>query len=151
MKRYILLIVSLILFVVVFASFAFAESKTEVESPVVVFIRTGTNVEALRAVADVFTKKTGISVEMMVIGKSGYFPTMTTQLVSGTSAFDLIATNSAYVAQFAAAGTLEPLNNFLSKEPDSYKINDILFMYKYLQNHLKLQELTELQMYKFFV
>jgi len=132
MKRNILLIVSLILFVVVFASFAFAGGKTEVESPVVVFVRTGPEAEGLRAVADVFTEKTGISVEMMEIGRSGYFSTMTTQLVSGTSAFDLVATNSAYVAQFAASGALEPLNNFLSKEPDSYRINDILFMYKYI-------------------
>ena len=88
------------------------ENQEDENKKVVVFIRTGPEAEGMRAVADSFTEETGIEVELMEVGRSGYFSTMSTQLVSGTSAFDLVATNSAYVAQFAASGALEPLKRF---------------------------------------
>ncbi|MCP4395794.1 MAG: extracellular solute-binding protein [bacterium] len=101
------------------------------EEKIVVFIRTGPEAEGMRPVADQFTKDTGIEVEFMEVGRSGYFSTMTSQLVSGTDAFDLVATNSAYVAQLAAADALEPLDGYLASVSEDYDADDILFMYGY--------------------
>ena len=108
--------------------FAFVIAQS---NPIVLFVRTGPEAEGLRPVADAFTAETGIVVEFMEIGRAGYFATMTTQLVSGTDAFDLVATNSAYVAQLAAAGAIEPLDACLADAPASYDIDDILFTYGY--------------------
>lgn len=106
----------------------FAAAQTD---PVVLFVRTGPEAEGLRPVAEDFTARTGIDVELMEIGRSGYFSTMTTQLVSGTDAFDLVATNSAYVAQLAAAQAIDPLDTCLADAPAEYDLDDILFTYGY--------------------
>lgn len=108
--------------------FAFAVAQTD---PVVLFVRTGPEAEGLRAVAETYEAETGNEVELMEIGRSGYFSTMTTQLVSGTDEFDLVATNSAYVASLAAAGATAPLDTCLAEADEGYDLDDILFTYGY--------------------
>ena len=117
---------------VTFTAFALlAAGYAQEDGEVTLFVRTGPEAEGLRAVAEEFTQGTGIAVELMEIGRSGYFSTMTTQLVSGTDAFDLVATNSAYVAPLAASGALEPLESCLAEAPEGYNAEDILFTYGY--------------------
>jgi len=101
------------------------------QDSVVVFIRTGPEADGMRAVAEQFTAETGIEVEFMEVGRSGYFGTMTTQLVSGTDEFDIVATNSAFVAQLAASGATEPLTGFIADAPDAWDLEDIIFTYSY--------------------
>ena len=62
-------------------------------------------------------------------GRLGYFTNVTTQLVGGTDAFDLIQDNTTYMTELAAAGTLEPwdkyLNNPKSTDLKAYDLDDL--------------------------
>ena len=50
---------------------------------VVVFVRTGVEADAIRAVAEAYTAKTGNPVEIMEAGRSGFYAAVHTQLLGG--------------------------------------------------------------------
>ncbi|MGH2627592.1 MAG: ABC transporter substrate-binding protein [Anaerolineales bacterium] len=102
---------------------------------VVVMVRTGVEADAIRAVAQAYTKATGRAVEMMEIGRSGYYATLHTQLVAGTDAFDLAQANDADVGSLAEAKTIAPIGAYLDDprhtDPRTYDRRDIAFSYAY--------------------
>jgi ABC-type glycerol-3-phosphate transport system substrate-binding protein len=102
---------------------------------VVVMVRTGVEADAIRAVAQAYTKATGKPVEMMEIGRSGYYATLHTQLVAGTDAFDLAQANDADVGVLAEARAIAPIGPYLEDprqtDPKTYDQKDIAFTYAY--------------------
>ena len=102
---------------------------------VVVMVRTGVEADAIRAVAQAYTKATGQSVEMMEIGRSGYYATLYTQLVAGTDAFDLAQANDVDVGVLAGAKAITPIGPYLEDprqtDPKTFELKDIAFVYGY--------------------
>jgi ABC-type glycerol-3-phosphate transport system substrate-binding protein len=115
--------------VVTFASIADAAEK------VVVMVRTGVEADAIKVVAQAYTKATGRGVELMEIGRSGYYATLHTQLVAGTDAFDLAQANDADVGVLAEAKAIAPIGTYLDdpRQTDSKTFDpmDIAFTYSY--------------------
>jgi len=102
---------------------------------VVVMVRTGVEADAIRAVAQAYTKATGRPVEMMEIGRSAYYATLHTQLVAGTDAFDLAQANDVDVGVLAEAKAIAPIGPYLDdpRQTDSktFDPKDIAFTYTY--------------------
>ncbi|MCP4400614.1 MAG: extracellular solute-binding protein, partial [bacterium] len=76
---------------------------------------TSPETEALKAAAEEFKKQ---NPEYEIVfneqGRLGYFTSVTTQLVGGTDEFDLIQDNTTYMTELAAAGALEPWDEYLN-------------------------------------
>jgi ABC-type glycerol-3-phosphate transport system substrate-binding protein len=102
---------------------------------VVVMVRTGVEADAIRAVAQAYTKATGRPVEMMEIGRSGYYATLHTQLVAGTDAFDLAQANDVDVGVLAEAKAIAPIGPYLEDprqtDPRTFDLKDVAFVYGY--------------------
>ncbi|MBI3085767.1 MAG: extracellular solute-binding protein [candidate division NC10 bacterium] len=102
---------------------------------VVVMVRTGVEADAIRAVAQAYTKATGRPVELMEIGRSGYYATLHTQLVAGTDTFDLAQANDVDVGVLAEAKAIAPIGRYLEDprltDPKTFDPKDIAFTYSY--------------------
>jgi len=102
---------------------------------VVVMAMTSPETNGLKAMADVFTKKTGIKVEFSEQGRLGYFTNVITKLVAGTTSFDLAQINTTYVTELAAAGAVDFWDEYLynPKMTDlkQYDLNDVPIIYRY--------------------
>ena len=102
---------------------------------VVVMVRTGVEADAIRAVAQAYTKATGRPVEMMEIGRSAYYATLHTQLVAGTDAFDLAQANDVDVGVLAEAKAIAPIGSYLDDprltDPKTFDTKDVAFSYSY--------------------
>ncbi len=102
---------------------------------VVVMVRTGVEADAIKAVAQAYTKATGHPVELMEIGRSAYYATLHTQLVAGTDSFDLAQANDVDVGVLAEAKTIAPIGPYLDDprhtDPKAYDPKDIAFTYAY--------------------
>jgi ABC-type glycerol-3-phosphate transport system substrate-binding protein len=102
---------------------------------VVVMVRTGVEADAIRAVGQAYTKSTGRSVEMMEIGRSGYYATLHTQLAGGTDAFDLAQANDVDVGVLAEAKAVAPIGPYLADpaqtDPKTFDLKDVAFVYGY--------------------
>jgi ABC-type glycerol-3-phosphate transport system substrate-binding protein len=114
---------------VTFAGIADAAEK------VVVMVRTGVEADAIKAVAQAYTRATGRVVEMMEIGRSAYYTTLHTQLVAGSDAFDLAQANDADVGVLAEAKAIAPIGPYLDDprhtDPKTFDPMDIAFTYRY--------------------
>jgi multiple sugar transport system substrate-binding protein len=101
----------------------------------VVFVRTGVEADAIRAVAEAYSQKTGNPVEIMEAGRSGFYATVHTQLIGGSDEFDLAQANDVDVAALAAAGAIAPIEPYIydSKLTDlaEYDLEDFPFVYRY--------------------
>ncbi len=110
------------------------EKPGTIDSPVV-FVRSGIEADSIRAVADSYTAKTGIPVEIMEAGRSGFYSAVHTQLLGKTTEFDLAQANDVDVSVLAHAGVIEPIEQFLydPKLTDlgKYDIDDLAFLYRY--------------------
>src|SRR3970040_706956 len=126
MKRVLALMVGVILLVA---------TAGQAAEKVVVMVRTGVEADAIRAVAQAYTKATGRPVEMMEIGRWGYYATLHTQLVAGTDAFDLAQANDVDVGVLAEAKTIAPIGPYLNDprhtDPKTFHPKDIAFTYRY--------------------
>jgi len=102
---------------------------------IVVMVRTGVEADAIKAVAHAYTQATGQPVELMEIGRSGYYATLYTQLVAGTDSFDLAQANDVDVGVLAEAKAIAPIGTFLEDpkytDPKAYDSKDIAFTYAY--------------------
>jgi ABC-type glycerol-3-phosphate transport system substrate-binding protein len=102
---------------------------------IVVMVRSGVEADAIKAVAQAYTRATGRAVETMEIGRSGYYATLHTQLVAGTDAFDLAQANDADVGVLAEAKAIAPIGAYLDDprhtDPQSFDPRDIAFTYSY--------------------
>lgn len=102
---------------------------------VVVMVRTGVEADAIKAVAQAYSKATGRPVETMEIGRSGYYATLHTQLVAGTDALDLAQANDADVGVLAEARAIAPIGAYLDDprhtDPKTFDPKDIAFTYSY--------------------
>lgn len=108
------------------------DSSDSGSKKITLFTRTGPEMsDYMRNTAKAFTEKTGIEVEFVEQGTNGYFTNLTNQLVSGTDAFDIATTNSAYVGPLAAAGAIESLDGYMANLDDSYDLDDLAFKYEY--------------------
>lgn len=96
-----------------------------------IFARTGPDSsDWLRTVAKSFTDETGIKVNFIEQGQSGYFTNLTNQLVAGTDTFDLAVTNSTYIGPWAYAGYLAPLDSHMKNFASGFDWKDMAFSYQ---------------------
>jgi len=80
-----------------------------------VMTRAGSNFTKGTEVAAIeFTKRTGIQVEIVEVGRAGYFATLTTRFSGADSEMDLGWMVSPNMAKYAAAGGLEPLDKYVA-------------------------------------
>lgn len=110
------------------------EEKPEVFDSPVIFVRSGVEANAIRAVAEKYTEKTGIPVEIMEAGRSGFYSAVHTQLLGKTTEFDLAQANDVDVAVLAEAGVIEPIDKYLNDPaltPKEYDVKDLAFLYGY--------------------
>jgi multiple sugar transport system substrate-binding protein len=114
------------------------EEAIEEEKPlekVVVFVRTGAEADANWAVSKAYSEKTGNPVEIMEAGRRGFYATVHTQLIGGTTEFDLAQANNVDVAALADAGAIAPIEPYIydSKLTDlkEYDLDDFPFVYSY--------------------
>jgi multiple sugar transport system substrate-binding protein len=112
-----------------------AAEEAKLLEKAVVFVRTGVEADAIRAVAEVYSQKTGNPIEIMEAGRSGFYATVHTQLIGGTDEFDLAQANNVDVAVLAAAGAIAPIEPYIydSKLTDlaEYDLDDFPFVYSY--------------------
>lgn len=117
------------------------EEAEEVAAPaggtekVVFMVRTGTESVGMRAAAEQYTKDFGIEVEILEIGREGFFTTMPTQLLAGTDEFDTVLFPNTMIAEFAEAGVLEPLDDYINNpdltDMEEFDKDDLLAIYGY--------------------
>lgn len=90
----------------------------------------GPEADGMRQVARAYTELTGASVEIIEQGRDTYLTLIPTQLLAGTSAFDLAFIQSTMVGELADAGAILPLDPFLERLSPEQKVdvdlNDIL-------------------------
>lgn len=103
--------------------------------PVVVFVRSGVEADATRAVAEAYTAKTGLPIEIMEAGRSGFYAALHTQLVGGTTAFDLAQANDVDIGALAVAGAIAPIEPFIfdpeATDLEDYDLDDFPFVYRH--------------------
>ena len=92
-----------------------AEKQAATGGKVVVLCMTSPETNALKAAAEEFKKKfPSFDVSFTEQGRLGYFTNVTTQLVGGTDAFDLVQDNTTYITELAAAGVVDPYDPYLN-------------------------------------
>lgn len=84
-------------------------------------------------VAENFTRKTGIKVEIIPIDYSVMYEKQMIELAGKTGAYDIVTIETMCLAEWANAGWLEPLDSYIAKTPVA-EINytDILEHYRWL-------------------
>ena len=97
---------------------------------ITIFSVTSPETEALKVAAEEFKKQNpGYDVIFNEQGRLGYFTNVTTQLVGGTDEFDLFQDNTTYMTELAAAGVLEPWDDYLNNpdltDLESYDLDDL--------------------------
>ncbi len=95
--------------VLVATPFGHAESLPTVR----VVIMSGPEADGMKEVARQYTEQTGNPVEIIEQGRDTYLTLIPTQLLAGTSAFDLAFIQSTMVGELADAGAILPLDGFL--------------------------------------
>ncbi len=75
--------------------------------------RAGGCVTTWTAMGKAFQEETGIEVRVEEIGRDNYLQRVSTQLMSGSSNFDVVFLLHNYIPQFAQGGQLEPLSSFV--------------------------------------
>lgn len=91
---------------------------------------TSPETEALKVAAEEFERRNpGYEVVFNEQGRLGYFTNVTTQLVGGTDEFDLVQDNTTYMTELAAAGVLEPWDEYLNNpeltDLETYDLDDL--------------------------
>lgn len=112
-----------------------AEGKPAAAGKIKVMTRAGSYyTKGTQAVAEEFTKKTGIQVEVAEIGRAGYFAELTTKFSGNDSDVDVAWLVSPNLPKYAAAGGLEPLDKYVADSkltPADWDEKDILAKYQY--------------------
>src|SRR5690554_1004032 len=67
-----------------------------------------------------FTEQTGIQIEWIELPQEEQRSKLIIELMSGSGAFDVIALDHPWVAEFAAAGFIEPLDYLIADERDDF-------------------------------
>jgi ABC-type sugar transport system, periplasmic component len=106
------------------------EANSAPASSIRVLIRTGTESSALRKLVEPIRQETGIGVEMIELGREGYFTYVGTQLLSGSDTFDIVFLPNTWIAQFAANKAIVPLDEYIAeamrRDPVSFDLDDFL-------------------------
>ncbi|TJY40712.1 sugar ABC transporter substrate-binding protein [Cohnella pontilimi] len=116
-------------------------NSVEAETPgtpppsIKVLIRTGTESAALRQLLGPFEEETGIRVDLIEVGRDGYFTTVGTQLLAGSETFDLVFVPNTSIAELASAGAIAPLDPYIDNpaltDRPSFDLDDFLSVYRY--------------------
>jgi ABC-type glycerol-3-phosphate transport system substrate-binding protein len=133
MKKPTILILAVVLVLPLFGG---GSKETKQEAPkaapgkITILCVTSPETTALKAAAEEFKKKNpGFEINFSEQGRLGYFTNVTTQLVGGTDAFDLVQDNTTYITELAAAGVIDPYDTYLynKKYTDlaDYDLDDI--------------------------
>lgn len=100
-----------------------------------ILIRTGTEGEAVRKLAELYEAQTNIRIECIEIGRDGYFTALGTQLFAGSETFDVVAMPNTSIAQFASVKAILPLDFFIydkeMTDRNQFDISDFLRIYTY--------------------
>lgn len=92
-----------------------SQGPAQEENPTYLTIpaRAGGCVTTWQMFGDEYKAATGIEVRVEEIGRDNYLQRVTTQLLSGSSNFDVVFLLHNYIPQFAKGGQLEPLSHFV--------------------------------------
>ncbi len=63
--------------------------------------------------------KAGITIKIIEVPFEGVYEKEKTEFVAGSGAFDVVTFYPAYIGDFASNGYLEPLDDYMKKQPDS--------------------------------
>lgn len=131
MKKVLTLLILGLLSVALFANGDSASADVdEGGKTITILCVTSPETEALKVAAEEFKKQNpGYEIIFNEQGRLGYFTNVTTQLVGGTDEFDLVQDNTTYMTELAAAGVLEPWDDYLNN-PDltdlkAYDLDDL--------------------------
>ena len=114
MKRCIVVLLAFLLALPVFAGGS-KEEKKAAPGKITILCVTSPETNALKAAAAEFKKANpGFEITFSEQGRLGYFTNVTTQLVGGTDAFDLVQDNTTYITELAAAGVIDPYDTYLN-------------------------------------
>lgn len=98
--------------------------------PVNVVIMSGPEADGMKQVAEAYTALTGNPVNIIEQGRDTYLTLIPTQLLAGTSAFDLAFIQSTMVGELAQAGAILPLDPYLNsltpEQAADVNLDDIL-------------------------
>ena len=73
-----------------------------------------------------FEKKTGIDVQVVQIDLATMYEKEAIEMAGRTGAYDLVTVESTWLAEWAHAGWLEPLDDYIAQTPKSeFDINDV--------------------------
>ena len=118
MKKCMVVFLALVLTFPVLAGGAKEEKKEEKKAApgkITILCVTSPETNALKAAAAEFKKMNpGFEINFSEQGRLGYFTNVTTQLVGGTDAFDLVQDNTTYITELAAAGVIDPYDTYLN-------------------------------------
>jgi len=133
MKKKLLWLIVIVLCVVMIAGFSLTTAAAE--DKVVLVVRTGPEADGLRVTAKEYTKNTGVNVEIVEIGREGYLTAVMTQLLAGTSDYDVVWFLSTSIAEMAEGGVLEPIDDYINNpkltDPAEFDSKDLLATYGY--------------------
>lgn len=62
-------------------------------------------------------EKAGLSIQIIEVPFEGVYEKLKTEFVAGTGAFDVVTFYPAYIGDFAGNGYLEPLDDYMKKQP----------------------------------
>jgi multiple sugar transport system substrate-binding protein len=95
-------------------SFSLLNSYGLAESKKIVFATFPGQEQAMKDIADAFKKKTGIEVVTHILPRTGYREALIGPLSAGSGEFDAIYIQNPWLAEFAEAGFLDPIDKYLS-------------------------------------
>lgn len=129
-KVFLLILAGIFVASLLSASGAQEQGEEETGGTITILCVTSPETEALKVCAEEFEKQNpGYEVVFNEQGRLGYFTNVTTQLVGGTDEFDLIQDNTTYMTELAAAGVLEPWDEYLNNpeltDLESYDLKDL--------------------------
>ncbi|HHV63001.1 MAG TPA: sugar ABC transporter substrate-binding protein [Firmicutes bacterium] len=70
--------------------------------------------QAMRAAAEAYKEKTGVEVVIHVLPRTGYREALVGPLSAGSGEFDVVYIQNPWLAEFAEAGFIDPLDKYLS-------------------------------------
>lgn len=128
MKVKLLFLTSLVVLGTVFSLSVFASgtqesgSSTAMAKPITVAIFTSPEEQNLAITKEVFTKATGIDVQIDEIARNAFQSKFTTVLMSGSDAWDVLYLQGAFFQAMATAKTLLPIDGVISQDTISQLI-----------------------------
>lgn len=134
-RKVILAVVGIIIIIIaaVMAWYYLQPAPTEKKKKVVWATIAGFYTDWAEAITANFTRETGIEVEVVGIDFAVMYEKESLELAGATGAFDVVTIETIWLAEWASAGYLEPLDEYIANTPaEEIQFEDILPHYRWL-------------------